>query len=1421
MNRTAHTTKRNGGKEEAFFAGSGEMTGLIAEKDWSATPLGSMSAWPDGLRYAVNICLGSAFPIAIYWGPDLTLIYNDAWSPIPGYKHPWALGKPAIDVWPEIWDDIGPLFQRVRQTGEASRSIDGLLPMQRHGYTEECYFDFTFTPIRDEQGNVQGIFNAVIETTYRVINERRSQMLRHLAECLALAKTREEVFAHCKQVMEPARKDLPFSLFYLNDPMESAARLSYGTGSAVPAPPVIPFNERSEGWPLESIRNDGQPARRANATLFGESEVASAWPEPCTESLILPVGLSKPIGFFVAGINPRRALDSDYESFLRSIASLLSTTIYNIESLEEEKKRSQGLAEIDRAKTVFFSNVSHEFRTPLTLMLAPVQELLNESGNEDQRRQLEMIYRNGLRLQKLVNNLLDFSRLEAGRMQAHFVATDIGRYTAELAGNFRSAIEKSGMKLLVNTGGTGEDVYVDRLMWEKIILNLLSNAFKFTFEGEIEVAVKKDRQDLVVTVRDTGVGIPAHELPHIFDRFRRVEGTRSRTFEGSGIGLSLVKDLVNLHGGTIDVMSEPGRGTIFTIRLKTGSAHLPTGHLSSSTSSFEGSQALAYLSEIEEWTGMASGFREGDFDTAYANSKQGPELPRIVLADDNADMRNYIKRLLAGRFDVLTAVNGKEALALTQTVKPDLLLTDVMMPEMDGISLVKALRADAQTAHTPVIVLSAKAAEAEKIEGLEAGADDYLTKPFSASELVSRVANLVASRQARKETETRLFNLLMEMPAVVALFRGPDHIVQLANQLFLDFAATGSEIIGKRLASVIPGSALLKIVGQAYQSRKPQYADEFRISRALPGQPAEKYFDFVCHPVVHGDRIEAILFHAVDVTEEVLAKAEARARETRLSNRAEQQRAVSVLGLKGMSGVSLGSLMREAVDKLKELLQVDFVKVLELMPGRGEMILRAGAGWNEDVIEGVSTVDTGSNSQAGYTLDCGEPVVVKDLRAETRFNGPPLLRQHDVVSGMSCVIWGRGEEPYGVIGVHSRQRRDFTNDEINFLQSVANILAAAVQRKEDEERVKKSNARLRESEERFRALAENIPNLCWMASADGWIYWYNSRWYAYTGTTPAEMEGWGWCSVHDPKLLPAVMEKWNYSLKTGETFEMVFPLRGADGVFRPFLTRVVPVRDDEGNILQWFGTNTDITERENLAKQKDEFIGIASHELKTPLTSISASIQIVERMFKSGLYEKAGKFLAKAEAQAEKLNTLINDLLDVSKIQAGRVQYNFSTVTVGEIIDDAVDQIAQQSAAHRIIVAGDRNLTVYGDKVRLEQVVTNLLTNAIKYSPGATEVRVDIGDEEGSLKVSVTDHGIGIPEEKQPFVFDRFFRVEESSNQFQGLGLGLYICDQIVRRHRGKMGLVSEVGKGSVFHFVIPPGDAGRLAADGDPDSGK
>ncbi|HET7556306.1 MAG TPA: ATP-binding protein [Gaiellaceae bacterium] len=736
------------------------LADLIQERDWASTPIGPMDSWSPSLRTALSICLESRFPILIWWGPEFVMLYNDAYAPLIGSKHPNALGQRGADCFPEIWEIIGPMLAGVRERGESTWSADRLLLLERRGFPEECYFTFSYSPIRDESDAIAGVFTAVAETTDYVIGARRLRILRELTAATAEARTPLDVCIRAAGVLDGS-VSVAFSLTYLFDADRSVARLAATSDvrsrAASVAPRLVPLGAgRTAGpWPLGDVVTGSEPLLIDDvAERIGD---AAAVEGLASRAALLPLrqGSAAPVGALVLGLNERRPIDDDYLSFLKLVARQVGSAIADAQQAEAERQRTEALAELDRAKTLFFTNVSHELRTPLTLILSPLEELLADTDHTAERREdLELIRRNALRLLRLVNTLLDFSRAESGRIDALFQPTDLAAVTADLASAFRSAIEAAGLRFAVDCPPLDEPIWVDREAWEKIVLNLLSNALKFTLAGEIAVSLYGEDEEVVLQVRDSGVGVPPQELPHLFERFHRIRDVEGRSHEGSGIGLALVDELTRLHGGTVGVESEVGAGSTFTVRVPQGSAHLPADKLGGPEGTATRSLGAApYVEEALRW--LPDDTRPDDGaeperlrdDLVRATGASRGASARILIADDNADLRGYLARLLRRYWQVETVADGEAALAAARQSPPDLVLSDVMMPRLGGFELLRELRADPRTSSVPVVLVSARAGAESAVEGLEAGADDYLVKPFSARELVARVrANLELAR---------------------------------------------------------------------------------------------------------------------------------------------------------------------------------------------------------------------------------------------------------------------------------------------------------------------------------------------------------------------------------------------------------------------------------------------------------------------------------------------------------------------------------------------------------------------------------------------------------------------------------------------------------------------------------------------------
>jgi signal transduction histidine kinase/DNA-binding response OmpR family regulator len=782
-------------KSSDWLVGIGEMAQRIRRFDWSGTPLGASDGWSPALRTTVGLMLANRFPMLLWWGPDYISLYNDAYIPVLALKHPSALGLPVRDCWSEIWGILKPLIDTPFNGGPSTWIEDFELHLQRSGFTEEAHFTVAYSPVPDATtpSGIGGVLATVHEIGEKVVAERRVTILRDLG-VEAAERNAEETCRVAAQALARHSKDVPFALLYLIDPDGKQARLA-GTAGTEPekgaSPRIVSLDpEGTEpGWPLAAAFRGPGIVEVANLTSRFDETPAGPWEEPPHTAVVLPLRSAKanePFGLMVGGVSSRLKFDEQYKSFYEIAASQIATAIAKARAHEEERKRAEALVEIDRLKTAFFSNVSHEFRTPLTLMLGPLEELKREFGAAPEAQagslyqRIDLIQRNGLRLLKLVNTLLDFSRIEAARFQAVYEPVDLSAFTAELASVFRSAVERAGLRLDINCPPMTELAYVDREMWEKIVLNLVSNAFKFTFKGLIEVRLRNAGAHFELTVRDTGIGIPADELPKLFERFHRVADARGRTHEGSGIGLALVQDLVRLHGGAVAAESVYGKGATFRVRIPLGNSHLPQAQIGSvvrRTSTAIGVQP--FIEEALRWLpDTAADGEQVIQDTSAGEETEGEpaERPRILLVDDSADMRDYLRRLLGDRYDLQVAGDGEAALAATEKSLPDLVLSDIMMPRLDGLALLARLRSNPRTSTLPIILLSARAGEESRVEGLETGADDYLVKPFTARELLARVAaNLETARIRRDATkaveasEAQLAAVLQQLPIGVGL----------------------------------------------------------------------------------------------------------------------------------------------------------------------------------------------------------------------------------------------------------------------------------------------------------------------------------------------------------------------------------------------------------------------------------------------------------------------------------------------------------------------------------------------------------------------------------------------------------------------------------------------------------------------------
>ena len=859
------------GDLDLLFPGGGELARRLRLLDWSATPLGPPQRWPGPLRAAIRVCLASQSPMSVCWGPSLALICNEPCAALLGAPQP---GRSPKESWPEPWLAIAPAIERALATGEAACTEDVELVLSRALPREEVYLRMACTPLFESlaPGAPSGVLTAYTETTASVVRARRLETLGRLGLETAKSRTLQTTCSAAMRVLGRNRHDVPFAAMYLADEHQSA-RLSAMTGLPAehPLPIAIGDAEPDHGpWQLDSVLRTRRLAELDGLDSLSPPLAVPPWHEPVRHAVALPILTPRGVaaGLLVIGVSPRRVWDAAYRAFFEDIAGQIGASLSNAKAYQDERRRAEALAEIDRVKTAFFSNISHELRVPLTLLLGPVHGAMAATEPALVGEELDAVHRNAQQLLRRVNTLLDFVGIEEGRVRASYRPVDLAALTADVVTSFQPPFDKAGLELLVDCPPLPQPVYVDREMWEKIVLNLLSNALKFTFEGKITVALRAAEDGARLTVSDTGVGIAADVLPRIFERFRRVEEPRARSPEGSGIGLALVQELIRLHDGRLDVHSATGIGTVFGVTIPFGERPAAVGDPAASLddeATPTTPTAMPFVSEAMQWLQTTPPTEaEGAIDRHI----------HILVVDDNADMTSYLRRLLSKRWSVDCAPDGQAALEAIQQHRPSLVLTDMMMPNLDGFGLLHALRADPATARLPVIMLSARSGEHAEA-ALEAGADDYIVKPFSARELVARVAaRLELDRLGTRLAQERaaIAEVFRQTPVPVCMLRGRTLVYESANDAFV--AALDLDVRGKSMFDISPHLARQfgVVLHDVMETGRPFVGRE--VSMLLPryGRVEQTYWTLLFAQLPGGSNEKSVVCICNEVTEQVIGR---------------------------------------------------------------------------------------------------------------------------------------------------------------------------------------------------------------------------------------------------------------------------------------------------------------------------------------------------------------------------------------------------------------------------------------------------------------------------------------------------------------------------------------------------------------------
>ncbi|HSE40637.1 MAG TPA: ATP-binding protein [Acidobacteriota bacterium] len=1419
---------KNSDPNADWLVGSGEMFDRIRAKDWSETPVGPRNQWSTSLRSALNMMLSSRYPMFIWWGSELTNFYNDAYIPCLGSRHPDSLGRPAAKIWAEIWDVVGRQSDLVLQSGQSTWSERLLLVMQRYGFIEETYFTYSYSPIRYDDGSIAGIFGVCFEETERILGERRLKTLKELAANTANSTTVQEA---CDNVIRSLTNnyDLPFTTIYLSSEEKDKIRKICGSE---------PFGLPNEVNIQEDVEKDAILSRLCCVFKDGGSEIlhnfhkefgphqAGVWPETITTAVVLPLTQptdNEPIGVFFAGLSSRLAMNEQYEGFLNLLAGQISKAIADATAVEAERKRVEALAELDAAKTTFFSNISHEFRTPLTLMLGPLEDaILKQKVPETE--ELSLMYRNALRLLKMVNALLDFSRIEAGRMQAVFEPTDLAKFTIDLASVFRAAVEKAGIRFNIDCSQLSQPVSVDHQMWEQIVLNLISNAFKFTYEGEIKVALQEKDDHIELMVRDTGIGIPEEEIPHLFERFHRVEGARGRSLEGSGIGLALIHELVKFHDGSIKVETSHGKGSTFVVSIPAQRKH--SSHISQQTSPKSyglSSKTQAFIEEASRWF---PDDQRLDSQVALMQESVTPKTQpksRILIADDNSDMRNYLRNLLHASYEVEAVGDGQAALDAVKRKLPDLLITDVMMPGMSGFDLVHHLRSNPETQSLPILALSARAGEESRIEGLQAGVDDYIVKPFSGRELLARInSRLEVSRIRHHAEDARLkgmqqISLVTDAAPVYIANYDLNKRYKFVNKRYVErFGLKTEKIIGKYIWEVIGEESYDQIKG---------YLD-----RALMGEPVR--FDFELIDRELGNRF----FYASYAPEfneagEIIGMIGAFTDLTEHRRQERNQFFLLELSNKIREISEARELFRVVPRMVGEHLQLSrcFINEIDLKHGTATIHYDYFTG---NLPSLVGTVELANYSQITKAdIMAGKTILNCDTRNDPRTSalyetsyGP------DQIGAYIAVPLMRNKQWVSTLWASVEFVRSWKDWEIELLETVAEKTWLAVEKLRSESKLRLQEAALRESGNRFRALVEASAQIVWMAEPEGHVVEDSPSWRKFTGQSYEGFKGWGFLNSVYPADRQEFVNQWRLAFEQQSAFNLIFRLRNSRGEWRWMGAKSVALFASDKILRGWMAMATDITarknaedERERLLSQeqnlrmelekssriKDEFLATISHELRTPLNAILGWAHILRSTEANTNENKLAvdTIYLSATSQAQ----IIDDLLDVSRIISGKMTIQPEVVKLSKIISDSINIFAHAIHVKDISLnisydAENETLDLYADPRRLQQIFWNLISNAVKFTPNGGKIDIRVMKSGSELNVVIEDSGSGINAEFLPFVFERFRQADSSTTRkFGGLGLGLSIAKHLVELHGGKITADSKgEGLGAAFTLTLP-----------------
>lgn len=518
------------------------------------TELNDPDICSPALESALGICLSSGFPIAVYWGQNFTFFYNEEFTPILGDKHPKALGEDAKDVFAEIWDNLMQQLTTVFTQGTTIKMPDAPFLLNRHGYVEECYFDYTLSPIYNSQGKIEGIFNVVMETTNKVIGQRRDRLLNNLMQIESTVQPVEKCISNCKIILNENQQEIPFYLIYLKA-KDNVYNLVASGGIAQ----IVDHQK----WPIEDLIRSGHPVHLNSISDYLSEPIATFYPEPCCQAVIIPLkNTNAPIsGYMVTGLSPRKKNDSEYLKFIKNIGSLIGSCLSSAFSFDE-------FLALEREKENLLGIVSHELKTPITSIKAYAQLVMRDLKKKGDVNNSQLMVKMAEQINKLnlvITDMLDGTNFNDGRIKFYNSEFSFDDLVLELLNEIPSPNNNNTIQ--IKLGGAGY-YSGDRIRVSQVISNLLSNALKYSPDGgEILIETSKNNGNITFSITDQGIGINKDEQQKIFQRFYRSVNLKQYTYGGIGLGLFISGEIIKLMGGKLWCESEEGKGSIFHFTL--------------------------------------------------------------------------------------------------------------------------------------------------------------------------------------------------------------------------------------------------------------------------------------------------------------------------------------------------------------------------------------------------------------------------------------------------------------------------------------------------------------------------------------------------------------------------------------------------------------------------------------------------------------------------------------------------------------------------------------------------------------------------------------------------------------------------------------------------------------------------------------